>query len=81
MDSIEIFISYASEDEKLRAKLVTHLAALKRQGLVTVWHNHKIGPGLDRQTEIDRHLNAAQIILLLVSADFIESDYCYSTEM
>jgi hypothetical protein len=81
LDSIEIFISYAPEDEKLREKLVSHLAALKRQGLVHIWYNHKITPGLDRQAEIDRHLHTAQIILLLVSADFIDSDYCYSVEM
>lgn len=81
MDSIEIFISYAPEDEKLRKKLVTHLAALKRNGLVNLWYNHKIAPGFDQQEEINRHLNTAQIILLLVSPDFIESDYCYSIEM
>jgi hypothetical protein len=76
-----IFISYAPEDEELRKKLVTHLSSLNRQGLANVWHDHKIAPGFQKQAEIDLHLNAAQIILLLVSADFIASDYCYSTEM
>jgi hypothetical protein len=81
LKSIEIFISYAPEDEELRKKLVSHLSSLNRQGLANVWHDHKIAPGFQKQAEIDLHLNAAQIILLLVSADFIESDYCYSTEM
>lgn len=81
MDSIEIFISYAPKDEELRKKLETHLATLKRQGFVNLWYDHKIAPGFDKQAEIDRHLNAAQIILLLVSPDFIDSDYCYSIEM
>jgi hypothetical protein len=81
LDSIEIFISYAHEDEKLREELVKHLASLNRQGLANTWYDHKIAPGFHKQTEIDQHLNSAQIILLLVSADFLASDYCYSIEM
>jgi hypothetical protein len=81
LHSVEIFISYAPEDEKLREKLVTHLATLKRQGLVNLWYDHKIAPGFDHEEEMNQHLKAAQIILLLVSPDFIASDYCYSNEM
>ena len=81
MDSIEVFISYNHEDEKLLKKLLKHLASLKRQGLVSVWHDREIGPGAEWKREIDQHLNSAQIILLLVSSDFIASDYCYSLEM
>ena len=81
MRSVEIFISYAPEDEKLREKLVKHLAALKRSGLVNLWYDHKVAPGFDHEEEMKQHLKAAQIILLLVSPDFIASDYCYSIEM
>jgi TIR domain len=81
LDSIEIFISYASEDEILLKELVKHLASLNRQGLANTWYDNKIAPGVHKQAEIDKHLNSAQIILLLVSADFLASDYCYSIEM
>ena len=81
MKRVEIFISYAPEDEDLRKKLVTHLSSLNRQGLANVWHDQKIALGFQKQAEIDTHLNTAQIILLLISADFLASDYCYSVEM
>jgi TIR domain len=54
---------------------------LERQGLVTSWHDRKIRPGDDWANEIDTHLESAQIILLLISADFLASDYCYGVEM
>jgi hypothetical protein len=77
---IKIFYSYAEEDEALHKLLDTHMAGLRRQGL-TSWHPHKISPGTERAEEIDRHLNAAHIILLLISADFIASYHCYDIEM
>src|SRR5947209_333656 len=78
---IEVFFSYAHEDEKLRLGLEKQLISLKRQGLITGWHDRKIVPGTDWANEIDTHLNTASIILLLVSPDFIASEYCYSIEM
>ncbi|QKQ76203.1 toll/interleukin-1 receptor domain-containing protein [Nostoc sp. TCL240-02] len=74
--AIELFYSYAHEDEKLRDKLEKHLALLEREGVITGWHDRKIGAGKEWQNEIDTHLNSSQIILLLVSANFIASDYC-----
>lgn len=76
----EIFISYSHKDEELLERLDVHLNVLKRQGIVTVWHGREIVPGVDWEKEIDKHLNTAQIILLLVSANFIASDYCYGVE-
>jgi hypothetical protein len=76
----EVFISYSHEDEKLLERLEVHLNVLKRQKIVTLWHDRRISPGKDWEREIDKHLNTAQIILLLVSADFIASDYCYGVE-
>jgi hypothetical protein len=77
---IKIFYSYAQEDEALRERLDMHLAPLRRQGL-TSWHEHKLLPGTERAAEIDKHLNTAHIILLLISPHFIESSYCYNVEM
>ena len=78
---IEIFCSYAHEDEHLLKKLETHLSLLKRQGLIVTWHRRQITAGTDWTQAIDTHLNSASVILLLISPDFLASDYCYGTEM
>lgn len=79
--SIEIFICYAREDEELRKSLEKQLRALRREGLIDIWHDRQIIAGAEREGEINRHLDAAQIILLLISPDFMASDYCYGIEM
>jgi hypothetical protein len=78
---VKIFFSYAHEDEELREGLEKQLRALKRQGIIDVWYDREISAGSEWEREIDTHLNTAQIILLLVSPDFMDSDYCYSIEM
>lgn len=79
--TIEVFYSYAHKDEKLRKKLEMQLSLLKQQGHITNWHDRKIDAGQEWANKINEHLNTADIILLLVSPDFLASDYCYSTEM
>lgn len=54
---------------------------MHREGLLASWHARKIPAGATRQQEIDEHLNHADIILLLISPDFLASDYCYEYEM
>src|SRR4051795_7874378 len=76
-----LFFSYSHEDEDLRDELEKHLATLQRQGLISSWHDRRITVGTDIGEAIDGHLDAADIILLLVSPDFIASDYCYEREM
>lgn len=76
-----VFFSYAHADEDLRNMLEKHLAALKHQGLIDTWHDRCILPGDELDGEISDNLEAADIILLLVSADFISSKYCYDIEM
>lgn len=78
---IEVFYAYSHKDERLRDKLETHLSILKRNGVISGWHDRRIPVGMGWTGEIDEHLNRAGIILLLVSADFIASDYCYDKEM
>jgi TIR domain len=79
--SVEIFISYAHEDKTLRNKLEKHLKLLQREGLITTWHDQDITAGEEWKNEIDIHLESANIILLLISADFLDSNYCYDIEM
>jgi len=76
-----VFISYSHRDEELRNKLEKHLAALRHQGLIETWHDRRIVAGQDFENEISENLEKADIILLLVSSDFIASDYCYGVEM
>jgi len=78
---IEIFYSYSHKDEDLRNELEKHLSVLKRNGVIAGWHDRKIVPGAEWGGEIDKHLEMSNIILLLVSSDFIASDYCYENEM
>src|SRR6266699_4226624 len=79
---VKIFFCYAHEDEAMLKKLKTQLRPLQRQGLINeLWYDREIRAGRDWEQEIVTHLNTSQIILLLVSADFIDSEYCYSKEM
>ena len=76
--TLKIFYSYAHEDETLQTELEKHLSNLRRQGYITTWHDRDISAGQEWKREINDHLNEAHIILLLVSPDFMNTDYCYS---
>jgi hypothetical protein len=76
-----LFFSYSHVDEDLRDQLEVHLSALKRQGLISSWHDRRIAAGSEFAAQIDQHLDSADLILLLVSPNFIASDYCYDLEM
>ena len=73
-----VFFSYCHADEALRDKLEVHLSGLKRQGVIETWHDRRITAGSEVDHTISSALEAANVILLLVSADFINSDYCLS---
>src|SRR5262249_1413235 len=74
-------ISYAHEDEGLKRVLVSHLSSLNRQGLIEIWEDRKIFPGNNVHDEIRTNLDLVEIIVLLVSADFLASEYCYGVEL
>jgi hypothetical protein len=78
---VELFYSYSHKDEELRNELENHLSILKRKGVITGWHDRRIGAGKEWKGQIDAHLNSAAVILLLISSDFLASDYCYDVEM
>ena len=79
--AVKIFYCYAREDRALRDELEKHLGALKRSGKITTWYDREIQPGTDWEREIEARLDTADVILLLVSPDFMHSDYCYGVEM
>jgi hypothetical protein len=76
-----LFFSYSHVDENLRDQLEIHLSSLRRQGLIDSWHDRRITAGEEFGTAIDAHIDTADVILLLISPDFIASDYCYEREM
>jgi hypothetical protein len=78
---IKVFLCYAHQDEESLGQLKTHLAPLRQQGLIEIWDDGAIPAGTVRAKAIIEHLNAAQIILLLISPDLIDSEYGYRTEM
>lgn len=78
---VSVFFSYSHKDEALSNELANHLEILKLTGVITTWQDIQILPGDLWSEEIQNNLNSAQVILLLVSANFIASKYCYSIEM
>ena len=78
---VEVLCCYSHTDEKWLRKVEIHLGLLQRQGLISLWYDRLIVPGADWAKTIDTHLETASVILLLVSADFMASNYCYSIEM
>ena len=76
-----VFFAYSHTDEDLRDELEVHLTSLKRQGLIESWHDRRIEAGQDWSQAIDENLATAEVILLLVSPDFIASEYCYGVEL
>jgi hypothetical protein len=76
-----LFFSYSHRDEALRDQLEVQLAMLKRQGIIEAWHDRRIGAGERLHEAIDTHVRQDDIILLLVSPDFLASDYCYDVEV
>jgi len=75
-----VFVSYSHIDENLRDQLEVQLTMLKRQGLIETWHDRRMLAGDQFDWAISEELNAAEIVLLLVSPDFLASDYCFNIE-
>lgn len=79
--ALRVFYSYSHRDEELRDELATHLSLLRRQGLILPWHDREITAGEEWKGHVDEALERSDIVLLLISADFLASDYCYDVEL
>ncbi len=77
---IPVFYSYAHVDDAFRAQLEIRLELLRRQNIIEGWSDRKIAPGSNWEEDINFNLKKAQIIILLISPEFLASDYCYETE-
>ena len=79
--SHQAFISYTHRDERYADRLRTALAVLKSQGLLEDWHDRRIQPGAEWETEIDKHLGSVDLVLLLVTPEFLASEYAFGIEV
>lgn len=75
----KIFIAYTLEDSDFLEPLQNHLAGLERQGIASTWHDQMIQPGQAVNETIALQMADAEIIIMLLSADFIANDFCYGT--
>jgi len=76
-----LFISYSHNDERWADRLRDHLAALRQEGLVEDWYDRKIQPGENWEEAIATELNRSNVIIPLISANFLASEYCTGVEM
>ena len=76
-----VFVSYSHEDKAHKDRLLTHLKLMQRQGLIAPWDDCQVMPAEEWESAIEKHLRAADLILLLVTADFLASDYCWGKEL
>ena len=74
--TVRVFISYSHKDETFLHSLLTQLKLLERSAVIDKWYDHEIRAGREWMKEIDRHLEIADLVLLLISADYIVSDFC-----
>lgn len=79
--TLAVFCSYSHKDEDHRQDFEAHVAMLRRENLIRIWQDRKIIAGDDWAGDIGSHLNDADIVTLFISADFLNSDYCYEKEM
>lgn len=79
--AVTVLLCYAPQDKRMADQLKNHLSLLERNQLISIWDYSGINPGDEWAQEIGRHLDSAQMILLLVSASFLASHYCFTVEM
>ena len=81
MEAITTLLCYAHEDKPMVNRLKKHLSRLKRAGSISLWDYGDITAGSEWEQEIYKHLNEARMILLMISPDFMDSDFCYRSQM
>lgn len=74
---VSVLLCYTYQDASMVNQLKDHLSVLKNNELIDLWDDGDISPGTEWQAECDKHLKQAQIILLLISAPFLASNFCY----
>jgi hypothetical protein len=78
---LKLFVSYSHADKNIKDRLIKHLRPLERLELIECWHDRELKAGALWDAEIDKNLELSDIILFIVSIDFINSEYCYDKEL
>lgn len=78
---LRVFFSYSHKDERYRDELEIHMAMLKRSGRIETWHDRKIVAGEDWDAKIKHELENADLVLLMISPDFLNSNYIMEQEL
>lgn len=78
---LRVFCAYSHKDEQFLDGLHEHLSLQRRLGRIAVWHDRRIDAGDEWKNEIDERIETYPVILLLISASFLNSEYCYGTEL
>ena len=78
---LDVFCCSAPEDQEMLALLVKYLSPLQRSDQITVWSAINLNSSVGWEKEFSQRLESADIILLLISPDFLASDYCYNILM
>ena len=81
MSRARVFCSYAPRDARFLEELTIHLAALKKSGCIEMWSYRDIEVGKEERQQVSEALEDADVVLMLISADFIASEYCFDVEM
>jgi TIR domain len=79
--AVTVLLCYADEDERMVGQLKKHLSMLERNGHIALWDYGHISPGTEWEQEMNKHLDEAEMMLLLISASFLAADYCYKVQM
>ena len=80
-NSLKVFISYSHKDTELKLMFETHLKVLSRKMPLDIWSDNQILPGTEWNNDIFAQLQASQIVMLLISPDFVASSFCYTKEL
>lgn len=78
---LRFFVSYAHKDESFKDELVSFMAPLRRSGAIASWDDRQIPIGGEWDKQIKSEMNKADVILLLISSDFMNSSYCNDVEV
>lgn len=78
---LEIFISYSHRNMRYKNKLLTSLEALRQSYYIEPWHDGMIGAGANINEDVKKAINQADIILLLITDDYLSSYYCMQKEL
>ena len=76
-----LFVSYSHTDKQFLDRLMIHLRPLERKGMVDLWADTRITAGADWKAQISQSLAGANIAILMVSADFLASDFISNNEL